>query len=125
MVAQMRLNFMLYVHCLCCYCIVQCIVFITLSSSDISVCGMKVISTASISHLYFLIFHHLLRTCPCLWKHLLQFRLITFFMICMYVCFSLFPFILLRSFFKLYYMATLLPSSSSFLAYGMTSCLTL
>jgi hypothetical protein len=54
--------------------------FITLSSSYIPICRVKVTCTskASISHLYFLIFHHLLHTCPCLWKHLFQFNLLTF-----------------------------------------------
>jgi len=45
-------------------------------------------------------------------------------MICMYVCFYLFPFILLMPFFNLYYMTALLPSSFSCMAYGMTSGLT-
>jgi hypothetical protein len=63
--------------------------------------------------------------CLCLWKHLFQFSLLTFFMICTYVCLSLFPFTLLMPFFNLHYMATLLPSSSLFIAYGMTSGLTL
>jgi len=52
--------------------------FITLSSLYIPICGMKVTSKASISHLHFLIFHHLLHTCPCLWKHLFQFSLLNF-----------------------------------------------
>ena len=52
--------------------------FIRLSSSCIPMCGMKVTSKASISHLHFLIFHHLLHTCPCLWKHLFQFSQLTF-----------------------------------------------
>jgi hypothetical protein len=52
--------------------------FIRLSSSCIPICEMKVTSKVSIIHLHFLIFHHLLHTCPCLWKHLFQFSLLTF-----------------------------------------------
>ena len=75
-------------ECALCYIILTLLVlllyytvhfFITLLSSYIPICRMKVTCTskASISHLHFLIFHHLLHTYPCLWKHLFQFNRLT------------------------------------------------